>query len=246
MSTAQPSPPLYKYLSVTGARLTLGNRCFKHAKPSTFNDTEDLTVRSLFPEDDETALRIIEDGFTELLLKHVDDEPTCLNDGMRAKVALILAAFKANPDVARILKEAKKTMPSVFNLEKMKQRHLDYVAEINAFMQGFRILCVSSRKDSERMWNRYADGHKGIVLKISPNILKDSKFQCFLPMTYQTSRPALYESAEAFHEGSLFGDQQARIEEAMERIIYAKTLEWEYETEYRLDTPFTATTIGAR
>ena len=237
MSSAQTSAPLYKYLSVEGARLTLGNRCFKHAKPSTFNDTEDLTVRSLFPEDDETALAIIENGFTDLLLKHVDDVPTCLNEGIRAKIALILAAFKANPDAARVVKEAKKTMPSVFNLEQMKQRHLDFVAEINALMQGFRILCVSSRRDSERMWDRYAEGHKGIILKISPNIIKDSKFQRFLPVTYQASRPTLYESAEAFQEGSLFGDQQARIKEAMDKIIYAKTLEWEYENEYRLAIP---------
>jgi hypothetical protein len=70
------SPSLYKYLSVEGARLTLGHRCFKHAKPSTFNDTEDLTIRSLFPEDDETALAIIENNFADVLLKHVDDAPT--------------------------------------------------------------------------------------------------------------------------------------------------------------------------
>jgi hypothetical protein len=51
-----------------------------------FNDLEDLTIRSLFPEDDETALAIIENGFTDLLLKHVDDAPSCLNELMRAKV----------------------------------------------------------------------------------------------------------------------------------------------------------------
>jgi hypothetical protein len=172
-----------------------------------------------------------------MLLKHLDDVPTCLNEGMRAKVSLILAAFKANPDAARLVKEAKKTMPSVFNLEQMKQRHLEFVAEINVFMQGFRILCVSARKDSERMWDRYAEGHEGIVLKISPNIIKDSKFQCFVPVMYQASRPTLYKSAEAFLEGGLFGDQQVRIREAMDQIIYAKTLEWEYENEYRLAIP---------
>ena len=42
-------PPLYKYLSVEGARLTLGNNTFWHAKPSTFNDSEDLKVAGMFP-----------------------------------------------------------------------------------------------------------------------------------------------------------------------------------------------------
>src|SRR3982074_32542 len=44
-------PPLYKYLNVQGAKLTLGNRTFRHAKPSDFNDIEDMTVQSIFPEE---------------------------------------------------------------------------------------------------------------------------------------------------------------------------------------------------
>jgi hypothetical protein len=52
-------PPLYKYLDVSGAKLTLGNRAFKHAKASDFNDTEDLTIQSIFAEDTEEALKKI-------------------------------------------------------------------------------------------------------------------------------------------------------------------------------------------
>jgi hypothetical protein len=228
---------LYKYLSIEGARLTLGNRCFRHAKPSSFNDTEELTIRSLFPEDDETALAIIEEGFTDMLLRHVDDEPTCQNARMRFEIKAILSAFKANPDAARIVKEAKKGMPSVFDLEHMRRRHREFVAEINAFMQDYRILCVSSRKDSECMWDRYAEGGKGVVLRLSPNIEKDSKYQRFFPVVYKQTRPTLFESAESFQESSLFGDQLARNTKAIEQVIYTKTLEWEYENELRLAIP---------
>ncbi len=232
-------PLLYKYLDVQGARLTLANRTFKHAKPSTFNDTEDLTISSLFPEDLAVALKQIEDGFTDLLLKHLDDQPTCIDVGMRKKVALLQAAFKANPDAARRVKEIKASgaLPEIFNLEKMKQRNAAYVDEINKFMQGFRILCVSSRNDSERMWSRYAQEHRGIVLRILPNVEKDSKYQLFRPVVYREKRPAFYESALSFQEGSLFGDQQARIKASIDAVIYSKTLEWEYENEYRLAIP---------
>jgi hypothetical protein len=229
--------PLYKYLNIEGARLTLGNRCFKHAKPSTFNDTKDLTIRGLFPEDDETALAIIENNFTDVLVKHLDETPTCISEAMRQQIAVLQAAFKANPNAVALIKEAKKGLPSVFSLEHMKQRHMDFAAEINAFMQGYRILCVSSRKDSERMWQSYAEGHTGVVLRISPNVDKDSKYQLFRPVTYQATRPTLYESAARFQEESLFGDQQVRIKNALEKIVYAKTLEWKYENEYRLAIP---------
>jgi hypothetical protein len=64
----------------------LTNRNFKHAKPSTFNDTEDLTIRSIFPEDDAEALKQIENGFTDVLMRHLNDPPTCFNIMMRKKV----------------------------------------------------------------------------------------------------------------------------------------------------------------
>jgi len=65
---AMSLPPLYKYLDVQGARRTLTNRTFRHAKPSTFNDTEDLTIRSIFPEDEETALEQLKHGFVDVLM----------------------------------------------------------------------------------------------------------------------------------------------------------------------------------
>ena len=56
-------------------------------------------------------------------------------------------------------------------------------------------------------------------------------------MNYRETRPSLFESAASFQEGSLFGDQQARIKKLIETIVYSKTREWEYESEYRLAIP---------
>ena len=174
-------PPLYKYLDVQGGKLTLQHRTLKHAKPSTFNDTEDLTIRSIFPEDDETALRQLENGFTDVVTSHLNEPPTCLNLDLRRKIALLQKIFKAKPEMADIIKRAKaeRGTPEVFNLEQMRKRNRDFVAEINRYMQGWRILCVSTLKDSERMWERYAEDHQGVVLRIAPNIGKDSKYQLF-------------------------------------------------------------------
>jgi hypothetical protein len=73
-------------------------------------------------------------------------------------------------------------MKEVFDREHMKKRHGEFVDEINHFMQGYRVLCVSALNDSERMWARYAQDHQGIVLRILPNVQKDSKYQLFRPV----------------------------------------------------------------
>jgi hypothetical protein len=230
-------PPLYKYLDVSGAKLTLGNRTFKHAKPSDFNDTEDLTIKSIFAEDTEEALKKIAGAFTDVILRHLNEEPTC-SSPMKEKIKIIQQIYRANPGAADLVRAERinvgEQIDSVEYLRKQAQAH---IAEINEFMQGYRVLCVTTHKDSERMWAEYAEKHRGVSLRIQPNLAKDSKFQLFRPVTYREKRPPLYEDTLEFSAGSLFGDHESRIREIIERIIYTKTLDWEHEGEYRLAIP---------
>lgn len=231
-------PPLYKYLDVSGAKLTLGNRTFKHAKPSDFNDTEDLTIQSIFPEDTEEALKKIADGFTDVILQHLDEEPTC-SPSMKEKIKVIQQVYRANPGAAELFRaELLNPEKRIYDVEYHRARAQAHLSEINEFMQDYRVLCVSTHKDSERMWTEYAEKHKGISLRIQPNLAKDSKFQLFRPVMYREKRPPLYEDTLDFIAGALFGDHEARIEEIIERIIYAKTLDWRHEGEYRLVIPY--------
>jgi hypothetical protein len=234
-------PPIYKYLDVQGAKLTLSNGTFKHAKPSDFNDIEDLTIQSIFPEETETALKKLSDGFTEVILQHLNDQPTC-SSPMRAKLALIQQAYRTNPKAAQLVKKVKAELGKeggapIYDMGYMRERAKQFVAEINEFMQGYRILCATTHKDSERMWSVYAETHKGIALRIEPNVTKDSKFQLFRPVEYRKERPPLYDDTLDFIADSLFGDQEARRKEIIEKIVYSKTLSWQDEGEYRLSIP---------
>lgn len=239
MAFAPPSYGLYKYLGVEGARLTLRNRTFKHAKPSDFNDTEDLTIQSVFPETLEDACKIMYDGFTDTILKNINNPPTCTNEDMRLKVGLIQEAFRNNPAAADLVKAAKKNdlIADVFDLDRLRKSTESFIAEINEFLQGYRVLCVSETIDSDRMWASYADSYKGVALRILPNLDKDSKFSLFRKVDYQTKRPPLFDGALTYQENSLFGDHEKNNRRYIERVIYTKTLEWEHEKEYRLCIP---------
>lgn len=230
-------PPLYKYLDVSGAKLTLGNRTFKHAKPSDFNDTEDLTIQSIFAEDTEVALKKIASGFTDVILRHLNEEPTC-SSPMKEKIKVIQQIYRANPGAANLVRaELMNADERIYDIEYHRKQAQAHIAEINEFMQGYRVLCVTAHKDSERMWTEYAENHKGVSLRIQPNLAKDSKFQLFRPVTYREKRPPLYEDTLEFGASSLFGDHEAQYRVTTERIIYTKTLEWQHEGEYRLVIP---------
>jgi Protein of unknown function (DUF2971) len=231
-------PPLFKYLDVKGAKLTLGNRTFRHAKPSDFNDIEDMTIQSIFPEETEVALKKLSDGFPDVLLAHLNDPPTC-GSPMREKLEIIQQVYRTNPKAAVLVKAEwmKEGAKPLFDIEHMRARAKAHIADINAFLQDWRVLCVTLNKDSERMWSEYAENHEGIVLRIEPNVEKDSKFQLFRPVIYLDKRPPLYYDTLQFIANSLFSDQKVRIDAIMKKIIYAKTLKWQHECEYRLAIP---------
>lgn len=158
---------------------------------------------------------------------------------MKEKLALIQLALRQHPEAAEELKKAlldDKADP-IYDLQHMRQHSAASIAAINDFMQGYRIFCVSVHKHSEQMWCRYAENHKGVALRIKPNVEKDSKFQLFLPITYHERRPHLYNSVLDFIADGLFGDRERRSKAILDKIVYAKTLEWEYEGEYRLAIP---------
>lgn len=125
--------------------MTLGNRTFKHAKPSDFNDTEDLSIQSIFPEETEAALKRLSVGFTDVILAHLNEAPTC-SSPMKEKVAILQSVFRGNPHTSAIIKAetAKEGGGEIYNVEHMRARAEAFVREINDFMQGYRVLCVTS------------------------------------------------------------------------------------------------------
>jgi hypothetical protein len=204
-------PPLYKYLDVNGAKLTLGNRNFRHADPSEFNDIEELTVQSIFADEIEEALEKLSHGLTDVILAHIDEQPTC-SSPQREMIMMIQHAYRNNPWAAEIVKAEirKQGIDAVYDVEHMRRRTVQHVKEINERMKGWRILCVTTTRDSEQMWSEYAQNHEGIVLRIEANVAKDSKFQLFRPVIYREKRPAVYDDTLQFLAGSLFGNLEAR------------------------------------
>lgn len=231
-------PPLYKYLDVRGAKLTLGNGTFKHAKPSDFNDIEDLTIQSIFPEETEEALKKLANGFTDVILQRLDDPPTCISP-TKEMIELFQRVYRTNPKAAEIIKAdlSNEEGGPIYDVDHMRERSKVYIKEINDFMQEYRVLCVTTRRDSEEMWSTYAEDHKGVMLRIEPNVAKNSIFQSFRPVEYREKRPPLHDNTLDFIAKSLFGDQLAWRQKILDKIIYTKTLRWQHEAEYRLAIP---------
>ncbi|WP_316219265.1 DUF2971 domain-containing protein [Bradyrhizobium sp. SZCCHNR2026] len=231
-------PPLFKYLDVEGARLTLGNKCFKFAKPSDYRDLEDMTAQGLFPIGLEKALPMLSDGFVDAIMTNLYAPPTC-SPKQRTMVVTLQSIFRVYPEQANAVKEGLRKDPkkASMSLDFWKTRSEAFVNETNAFMQNYRVFCVTTDKASERMWKEYAQDNHGIALRITPSVEKDSKYLKFAPVTYQEKRPPIFARTVDFAAESLFGNQTERARAVLEGIIYTKTNAYAFENEYRLAVP---------
>jgi hypothetical protein len=158
---------------------------------------------------------------------------------MKEQIIQLQGVFKASQDAAQITRRIvqEDLLANIYDLEHVCAFAKDTVRELNEFLQLHRVFCVSEVMDSFKMWTLYAQDHHGIVLRILPNLQKDSKFQLFRKVEYRAKRPSLYDSGVSFVENAVFGDRDTNNHKVIDRIIYTKTLEWEHEKEHRLVIP---------
>jgi len=232
-------PRLYKYLDPNGAILTLQNRCFRHAKPSDFEDDFDVTAVGVFRGTVEKVVEETADVLPRVVLKNMDRKVTARTPKTRALIETLIARLRSKPETLKDFSDSlsKIELLSVEYFDKLAEKHLE---EINDHFQRYRILCVTHTNTSHEMWQKYAKNHEGIVVEIEPNYEKDSMYKCFKKVNYKEDPPVLFPDVYGYIENTLFSDDLGRDEflrEVIDRIVYTKTTDWEYEEEYRLAIP---------
>ena len=158
-------PPLYKYMDLRGARLTLKNQTFKHSKPADFNDLEDLTVQSLFPEDIPKAINQITNEIIDIIVENINIPPA-LDAPMRAAIVVMQQSFRLRPESIELVRKDLLAEGPILNTETLKATAESVIASFNAILQDTRVLCVTTHRNSEKMWEEYAGKHNGICIRI--------------------------------------------------------------------------------
>ena len=179
----------------------------------------------------------LSDGFVDAIMANLYSPPTCAQK-QRATVIKLQLLFHDHPEKAEVVRKGLRDDPkkAAMSLEYWKARSDGFVKITNEFLQNYRVLCVTTDKASDRMWQEYAEADQGIALRITPNVEKNSKFQLFTPVIYQEKRPAVFSKASDFAAETIFGDLSERASSILRAIIYAKT-EYRFESEYRLAIP---------
>ena len=101
------------------------------------------------------------------------------SEKLKPKVSELQKILREHPETAQVVKDGLKNDPSInaFDVKYWWMRLNAFVDETNEFMQGHRVRCVSTDKNSDRMWKDYAQNDQDIVSRIEPSIAMASRLR---------------------------------------------------------------------
>jgi Protein of unknown function (DUF2971) len=230
---------LYKYLNYDGAKSTLANCTLKLSSPLAFNDPFDMKLEEALGLEITEFAEALGPAVFEFLSGEIDYTQV-RNSKLGATVILFNRQLKTLTKAELYKrKSAMSSMPvkEIFKFDVLQQQHDDLIDHIQNNFRGSGVFCTSKNKNSLLMWSHYADHHRGAVFKFIPDEMRDSALLISKPVRYTRERPLIYRTPEDLIRNAIMMPLFESVKQMTENLIYTKSVEWQYEEEYRLVIP---------
>ena len=219
-------PSLFKYMTATTAVSVLNNCTLRWTTPRTLNDPYDVQF-DLHIEGDRAAVK--EAALGKLWVAHYGNTPSEPGNILGAIIKALRGRF---PKLSREEFDREFGEAIDESLDAGERALPRFQAEMREQFKSSKILCLTSEPCSNLMWTHYADSHNGVVLKFRSVRELDSCWCMAKPMNYVAAMPRLLDTD--FLADLLSGAAKMIPDVLVDRMIYTKSTEWEYEREWRI------------
>lgn len=220
----------YKYMTARVAKIVLTTRCLRWSSPLLFNDPFDITQELRLGFDEHRLNATLTDRVASLMEEAELSTPV----GHPVFGPLLRGAMRLGPDARRVMaSELRRGMGASTpgQAEALKVLKDTW----RAMVPTFRVLCLSEVHDATSMWNHYADGYKGVVLRFLAVKEVDSAFLVARPVVYQDTPPSIAD-VNAW-VSCMLGQGEKSYQDLFMEYLYVKKCEWSYEKEWRIPAP---------
>lgn len=165
----------FKYMPASTAEKVLKNRTLRWSHPSEFDDT--LDVAQVCDEKmDSNKQKQIHDAIIDLA---AIIPVNCDINKTREIFIKIASSLSLCPDKTSTIFELKNGSINISNI-------VDDINECwkKEIRNDLRILCLGIEKDNPRLWNDYAEKHKGAVIELACREESDSPWRIAKPVEY--------------------------------------------------------------
>jgi hypothetical protein len=229
---------LFKYVTADTAKKILQNRTLRWGAPESFNDPFEFKSPFEFGFEWEDLENPLLDEMTRLVTQ--PEQPELIEEGpttgqiRNARIAY--AAWGHTPsDVRRSYEGAVAAM-----IDQLRRSDNDYDQLWRRMKREWRVLCLSAVANNILMWSHYAERHKGAVLAFQSRVESRSELTAAKAVSYSKQ----VNTAASLAEFVAFLTSQRpkpNNEEALERSVFVKSIDWAYEEEWRVLTKDTST-----
>lgn len=173
------------------------------------------------------------DHAVDALLKNeaIFSSRTNFNDLFDSKIELIKPTPLQLKETMRLAGKSDKVfINKLLNKGKLSSEGVIFIEGLeilfNELIDSYAFLSVSSKATSNLMWSHYANSHKGFCIEFKSEFMKADK------VVYQEKIPKL-NMIEIFHSSLnlISGEEMGRH---VWQSLRTKLIEWEYESEYRI------------
>jgi hypothetical protein len=204
-------------MTASAAEKVLKNKTLRWSHPIEFDDT--LDVAQVCDEKiDNNKQKLIQDAIIDLAANAPANLDTKNTNKQFKCLSFLISLFGSEKDSA--ISELKKDPVDIPNsIVELNERWKE-------IRNDFRILCLSIEKDNHRLWNEYAEKHKGVVIELVCSD-SDSPWLIAKPVEYVNEKD-LFLTAEDWAEILIL-----EPDKAAERIFEKCTLRKAKDNEHK-------------
>jgi hypothetical protein len=222
---------LFKYTCAETAVTILRNQTLRWKAPELFNDPFEFKSPFEFGFEWEELESPLLDEMTRPVTQ--PEQPELLEDGPTTSQIrnwrITYAASRQSPGDLR--REFEGVVASI--VKRLRKGDYGYDQLWRRFKREYRVLYFSAVANNILMWSHYAHSHTGAVLAFEPRVESKSGLSAAKAVTYsmQVSTAVSLEEFIAFLTSQR---PKPKNEMALQRSAFLKSLDWDYEEEWRV------------
>ncbi len=226
--SANTPDSLFKYLDANGALNTLQSRSLRWSSPACFVDPFEISVVPSLPFEINSLL----DSTIKLASSMIfaPEQPKGDSPLVNAiKRWREESRFGSQEEAIPVLRELLGKM--------VEHRSTQLEGALNQWQEhirNLRLCCFSSKSDIPQAWEKFADCHRGVVLRFASS---DSPFDLASPIVYQSDRAHLTTIREQL--GSILHNRKDAMVERFKDLHLVKSSHLKVESEWRCCTTAT-------
>lgn len=218
----------FKFASIDSAIKIINSKSFIWSSPVKFNDPFDTQTGFTLDYDEVAFASMLSESILRIIYS---DTPIDVDtSSLFAKLLVLTREIRHKLPREEVIK--KTYFDALTSAKNLTNGVNELNIKISEHLLHSRVFCVSELVNNVVMWSHYADQHQGVAFQLGCVDALDNSLLIAKKVDY-TDKFSAFPSAEEYAR-HLTGEKTIDMVSLIQKIAYAKHIDWAYEKEWRV------------